>query len=127
MSSTKYRLVTRSDFDGLVCAAILRELNLIDEIKVHLTQELQHALTLSEQIGFLGSTPTTAVPEVATASDSRSALEADLQLERSQLQRYRERTEQALELGLADVAEALRPLLEQTQEHVRDLETGLGR
>ena len=28
----KYRLVTRSDFDGLVCAVLLRELNLIDEI-----------------------------------------------------------------------------------------------
>ena len=27
------RLVTRSDFDGLVCAMILKELNLIDEIK----------------------------------------------------------------------------------------------
>jgi bacterioferritin len=32
-----------------------------------------------------------------------------------------------MELGLADVAEALRPLLEQTQEHVRDLQTALGR
>ena len=29
----KKRLVTRSDFDGLVCAMMLRELNLIDEIK----------------------------------------------------------------------------------------------
>lgn len=29
---TKYRLVTRSDFDGLVCAVLLKELDLIDEI-----------------------------------------------------------------------------------------------
>ena len=28
----KYRLVTRSDFDGLVCAILLKELNMIDEI-----------------------------------------------------------------------------------------------
>ena len=28
----KYRLVTRSDFDGLVCAVLLKELNLIDDI-----------------------------------------------------------------------------------------------
>lgn len=28
----KYRLVTRSDFDGLVCAVLLKELNMIDEI-----------------------------------------------------------------------------------------------
>ncbi len=32
MSDTKYRLVTRSDFDGLVCAVLLNELDLIDEI-----------------------------------------------------------------------------------------------
>ncbi|HEX5755985.1 MAG TPA: exopolyphosphatase [Arenimonas sp.] len=30
--STKYRLVTRSDFDGLVCAALLKRLDLIDDI-----------------------------------------------------------------------------------------------
>ena len=32
MSATKYRLVTRSDFDGLVCAALLKELDMIDDI-----------------------------------------------------------------------------------------------
>ena len=32
MSNNKYRLVTRSDFDGLVCAVLLNELDLIDEI-----------------------------------------------------------------------------------------------
>ncbi|MBK8284954.1 MAG: exopolyphosphatase [Ahniella sp.] len=30
--NTKYRLVTRSDFDGLVCAVLLKELDMIDEI-----------------------------------------------------------------------------------------------
>jgi bacterioferritin len=49
-----------------------------------------------------------------------------LKLEEEQLNRYRERFAQANELGLADVAEALRPLLEQTQEHVRDLQAVLG-
>lgn len=32
MTKQYYRLVTRSDFDGLVCAAILKELDLIDDI-----------------------------------------------------------------------------------------------
>ena len=32
MTETKFRLVTRSDFDGLVCAVLLRELGLIGEI-----------------------------------------------------------------------------------------------
>ena len=67
------------------------------------------------------------MPDVAATADSRGALEADLALETRQLERYRERVQQATELGLADVAEALRPLLTQTQEHVRDLTASLGR
>jgi len=101
-------------------------LSTIDELKVHLGQELQHAQILAEQISFLGGTPATTVPDVDTAT-GRDALAADLRLEESQLERYRGRFAQAMDLGLADVAEALRPLLEQTQEHVRDLQTVLGR
>jgi bacterioferritin len=101
-------------------------LSTIDELKVHVTQELQHAQLLAEQISFLGGTPATTVPHVDAAT-GRDALAADLRLEESQLERYRKRFAEAMELGLADVAEALRPLLEQTQEHVRDLQTVLGR
>jgi bacterioferritin len=101
-------------------------LSVIDELKVHLQQELTHAQILAEQVSFLGGSPTTEVAPVEPASDSRAALVADLRLERRQLDRYRERFTQATDLGLADVAEALRPLLEQTQEHVRDLQTVLG-
>ena len=32
MSQNRYRLVTRSDFDGLVCAVLLNELQLIDDV-----------------------------------------------------------------------------------------------
>jgi bacterioferritin len=102
-------------------------LSTVDELKLHLGQELNHAQILAEQIAFLGGTPTTMVPEAASWTDSAKALEADLDLEQGQLERYRERFDQAMELGLADVAEALRPLLEQTQEHVRDLRGALGK
>ena len=97
----------------------------IDELRAHVGQELQHALRLAEQVEFLGGVPTTSVPDIPSTSDSREALSLDLELERAQLARYRERTQQAVELGLPDVAEALRPLLEQTQEHVRDLQAVL--
>ncbi|MDQ2754552.1 MAG: ferritin-like domain-containing protein, partial [Actinomycetota bacterium] len=100
-------------------------LSTVDELKVHLGQELSHAQTLAEQISFLGGTPTTEVKAVPAWQDSIEALRADLRLEESQLERYRERFAQANELGLADVAEALRPLLQQTQEHVRDLQGAL--
>ncbi len=100
-------------------------LSTIDELKIHLTQELNHAQILAEQISFLGGVPATTVPAIEHAT-GRDALAADLRLEETQLERYRKRFSEAMDLGLADVAEALRPLLEQTQEHVRDLQTVLG-
>jgi bacterioferritin len=98
----------------------------VDELKIHLTQELHHATVLAEQVSFLNGTPATAVPTVAVATDSRAALQADLDLETAQLQRYRDRVQQATDMGLPDVAEAVRPLLTETQEHVRDLQAALG-
>ncbi len=100
--------------------------NTVAELRAHLAQELQHATTLAEQVSFLGGTPTTEVAPVARYDDSESALRADLDLETRQLERYRERVQQATDMGLVDVAEALRPLLTQTQEHVRDLQNALG-
>ena len=41
MSDTKYRLITRSDFDGLVCAVLLKELDLIDDIKFVHPKDMQ--------------------------------------------------------------------------------------
>ena len=41
MSQEKFRLVTRSDFDGLVCAVLLNELNLIDDIKFVHPKDMQ--------------------------------------------------------------------------------------
>jgi bacterioferritin len=96
-------------------------------IRPHLKQELEHATVLAEQIDFLGGVPTTRVPEVPSETDSKRAFELDLELEERQLSGYRERFEQVQEMGLPDVAEALRPLLEQTQDHVRDLRGALGK
>lgn len=41
MSDTKFRLITRSDFDGLVCAVLLKELDMIDEIKFVHPKDMQ--------------------------------------------------------------------------------------
>ncbi len=40
-TNTKYRLVTRSDFDGLVCAVLLKELDMIEEIKFVHPKDMQ--------------------------------------------------------------------------------------
>lgn len=44
MPSQKFRLVTRSDFDGLVCGMLLRELDLIDEIKFVHPKDMQDGI-----------------------------------------------------------------------------------
>jgi len=100
---------------------------LIGELRRHIVQELDHAMSLADQIDFLGGTPTVDVPTIASESDEEAALRLDLNLEEGQLRRYRERIEQANRMNLPDVAEALRPLLSQTQEHVVDLRTALGK
>ncbi len=98
----------------------------IEELRAHLSQELDHATALAEQIDFLGGVPTVNVPPVPEADTTRRALELDLELEQGQLERYRERVTQTEQMGLGDVTEAIRPLLQQTQDHVRDLQGALG-
>lgn len=93
----------------------------LEELKEHVAQELSHALTLAQQIDFLGGVPTNSVADFESRTEAAEALNQDLELEERQLTRYRERVAQADELGLPDVAESLAPLLEETQEHVRDL------
>lgn len=41
MTAPKFRLVTRSDFDGLVCAVLLKHLDLIDDIKFVHPKDMQ--------------------------------------------------------------------------------------
>lgn len=59
MSDTTFRLVTRSDFDGLVCAMILKELNLIDEIKFVHPKDMQDG-----KVAISGRDITTNLPYV---------------------------------------------------------------
>jgi bacterioferritin len=99
----------------------------IHELETHLGQELQHALELARQIDFLGGVPTTEVPNVTPTRDAERALHEDLRLEELQLDRYRDRIDQATELDLPDVAERLGPILMQTQDHIRDLRAAVGR
>lgn len=50
MAASQYRLVTRSDFDGLVCAVLLRELGMIDEISFVHPKDMQDGkIELSER------------------------------------------------------------------------------
>lgn len=60
--SQKFRLVTRSDFDGLVCAVLLNELDLINDIKFVHPKDMQDG-----KIDITGGDITTNLPYVAAA------------------------------------------------------------
>src|SRR2546430_15508398 len=77
--------------------------SLIEELRKHLSQELNHAMVLAEQIDFLGGVPGVRVPEVGEETDEEAALRLDLALETNQLQRYRDRGREGNEPGLPDV------------------------
>jgi len=62
MASEKYRLVTRSDFDGLICALLLKEIDLIDDIKFVHPKDMQDG-----KIKITGRDITTNLPYVSTA------------------------------------------------------------
>ncbi|GAB3357704.1 MULTISPECIES: exopolyphosphatase [Giesbergeria] len=62
MSSPKYRLVTRSDFDGLVCAVLLNELEMIDDILFVHPKDMQDG-----KIEITNRDITTNLPYVAAA------------------------------------------------------------
>lgn len=62
MSQEKFRLVTRSDFDGLVCAVLLNELNLIDDIKFVHPKDMQDG-----KVDITARDITTNLPYVAAA------------------------------------------------------------
>ncbi len=58
--NTRYRLVTRSDFDGLVCAVLLKELDVIDEILFVHPKDMQDG-----KISITSNDITTNLPYVA--------------------------------------------------------------
>jgi bacterioferritin len=96
------------------------------ELEVHATQELQHALTIAKQIDYLGGMPTTSALPVKQSDDPREMLRADLDNENATVRAYRERVTQCEALQEYAMAEDIREILRQEQEHQIDLATALG-
>lgn len=97
-----------------------------DELKKHASEELQHALTIAKQIDYLGGTPTTVPLKVEVPEDARGILQADLDNENLTVREYRARVKQCEALGEYAIAEDIREILRQEQEHQIDLATALG-
>jgi bacterioferritin len=101
-------------------------MNIAAELEKHAAEELAHALTIARQIDYLGGQPTTNVLPVVETADARKMLRADLENENATVVNYRERIRECEALGEYAIAEEIREILMQEQEHQIDLATALG-
>lgn len=98
------------------------------EIITHAKDELDHAVTIADQINYLGAMPTGGMHgQVKVSKDNVEMLQQDLELEEDAIHRYVTRIEQSEELHLLDLAQRLREILAVEQEHAMDLHHALGR
>jgi bacterioferritin len=101
-------------------------MSIAKELEVHASEELAHAIVIAKQIDYLGGAPTAVPAKVRTSEDTRKMLRFDLENESVTIRNYRERIRQCEELGEYAMAELIREILIQEQEHLIDLATALG-
>jgi bacterioferritin len=100
--------------------------DIAEQLKVHASQELAHALEVAKQIDYLGADPTVKGEEAEYSQDSKTMLEIDLRAEQETIKNYRERIRQAERAGEFALSEALRDIIAQEQDHEIDLKDALG-
>lgn len=101
-------------------------MSIAKELEKHAGEELKHALTISKHIDYLGGMPTVSPLPVKQSEKAEEMLRADLQNENDTIRAYRERVKQCEALGEYAIAEDIREILRQEQEHQVDLATALG-
>lgn len=97
------------------------------ELKIHATEEMQHAQILADQIDYLDGKPTVEVGEIFTADANDDMLKQDLEGELDAIKRYKLRIEQTEELKEYALAQQLRTILAMEQEHAMDIKDALGK
>jgi bacterioferritin len=100
--------------------------DIIKELKIHTNEEIQHAMILADQIDFSEGKPSVVVGKIHTSEDNQEMLRQDLDGEQDAIRRYKIRIEQAEELKEFALAQQLRSILANEQEHAMDLKQALG-
>jgi bacterioferritin len=96
------------------------------ELEKHAKEELNHAITISKQIDYLGGNPTSEPKAVKLSEKPEDMLRFDLDNETETVRNYRQRVRQCETLGEFAIAEEIRKILAQEQEHQIDLAMALG-
>jgi bacterioferritin len=102
-------------------------MKLASELEQHAAEELKHALTISRQIDYLGGEPANEPMPVRTSTDAREMLQFDLDNETETIKHYRDRVKQCEALGEYAMAEHIREILIEEQDHQIELATALGK
>ena len=92
-------------------------MNVAAELEKHAAEELSHALILAGQIDYLGGMPVTEPKPVRTSAKAEDMLRFDLEAETETIHHYRQRVQQCEALGEYAVAEHIRNILVQEQDH----------
>ena len=101
-------------------------MNIAEHLQAHAGEELKHALIIARQIDYLGAMPTATAKPVKLTEDAKEMLRADLENESDTIRDYRDRVRQCEELGEFAMAEHIREILKDEQDHLIDLATALG-
>lgn len=101
-------------------------MNIADELVKHAGEELSHALIISNQIDYLGGMPAVVPKVVRTSERAKDMLKFDLENETETIRNYRERVHQCEQLGEYAMAEHVREILKDEQDHLIALATALG-
>ncbi|MDZ4712486.1 MAG: ferritin-like domain-containing protein [bacterium] len=101
-------------------------MNIAAELEVHAKEELQHAITIASQVDYLGGMPSVVPKEVKTSEEAEDMLRFDLENERVTILNYRERVKQCEALEEYAMAEQIRQILVQEQDHLMSLAMALG-
>jgi bacterioferritin len=101
-------------------------MDIADQLEILAKQELDHALMISRQIDYLGAMPTVTPKPVKTSKNAKDMLRFDLDNENETIRNYRDRIRQCETLGEFALAEQIRKILMQEQDHQIDLATALG-
>jgi bacterioferritin len=101
-------------------------MDIADQLESHAKQELDHALIISRQIDYLGKMPAVTPKPVRTSKNPEDMLRYDLENENETVRNYRDRIRQCEALGEYAMAEQIRQIVVQEQDHQIDLATALG-
>ncbi len=101
-------------------------MNIAAELETHAGEELAHALIIANQIDYLGGMPKVVPKPVKTSEKAEDMLRFDLDNENETIRNYRQRVSQCEALGEYAIAEHIRDILVQEQDHQIALATALG-